>query len=519
MMSRNVRKSAKHMFAALLCCLIMGSALLCFADEKGTVTVESAKVREQADASSNQVGSVPKGGTVDIAGETTGTDGKKWYQVSVNGNLKGYIRSDLISKGGTQAPAVNAGADAAVTPIEPKQGTVTNNSVYVRKNSSTESTDIATVSRGIVLTVTGEATGTDGKKWYQVTFKHNEKEIGGFIRADLVTFDNVPADPAVSEITGTGEGNGEVQPETAQQNETKEQEPPKKEDNSSADENAGIIFMNAEEEPYIMPGFEPVTLDWNGQKISAYRNGTFFIVYAQKQNGDEGWYMLDKEKNVYQRYPYAVENATVPKDGILSGNLVPIIIMAAVIAVMLIIIIVLALKLNGGGYYEEYDDEDDYPDEDDEDEEIEELEEEVLRMPPPRRALQQAGTAQGQRQPSQQPGTNPARHAPQQAGTAQGQGQPVRRPSQQAGTAQGQSQPPQQPGTNPARRAPQQAGTAQGQGQPVRRPSQLQGQPEHPKRPSPQSGRPVPNAQPQKGQKSKGFLDKEEDDDMDFVDI
>ncbi len=45
----------------------------------------------------------------------------------------------------------------------------------------------------------------------------------GFIRSDLVTFDNVPADAATSEITGEGSGGEEV-PET-QPEETTPPEP------------------------------------------------------------------------------------------------------------------------------------------------------------------------------------------------------------------------------------------------------------------------------------------------------
>lgn len=508
MMFGNVRKGVKHVFAALLFCLIMSAALVCFADEKGTVTADSAKVREKADASSKQVGSAKKGTTVDIVSETTGADGKKWYEVSVDGNLKGYIRSDLIKKG---EQAADGNANAAVTPTDAKSGTVTTNSVHVRKEPSTNGADLATVSKGIVLTVTGEAQGSDGKKWYQVTFKHNDKDVGGFIRADLVTFENVPADPAVSEITGTGGENGEMPPETQQPPETPET--PQQEDNannSGAGENEGIIFMNVEEEPYIMPGFEVVALDWNGQKINAYRNGTFFIVYAQKQNGEEGWYLLDREKNIYQRYPYAVENVTVPKAGMLSGNLVPMIVMAVVIVIMLVVIVVLILKLSrSGGYYEE-DDEDDYPDEDDEDD-IEDIGEEIARKPLLRRSSQpQNRQEQAGSQPVRHPSQPQNRQEPQSRLDSVGQS-PVRRPLQPQSAHQDQTG--QQSG-QPVRRPLQPQNRQEPQEQSIRRP--VQGQQDRPgqRRPSAQSGRPVPNAHPQRG---KNASDK--DDDMNFVDI
>jgi hypothetical protein len=38
----------------------------------------------------------------------------------------------------------------------------------------------------MALTVTGQATGTDGKTWYQISFISNSVEVTGFIRSDYV---------------------------------------------------------------------------------------------------------------------------------------------------------------------------------------------------------------------------------------------------------------------------------------------------------------------------------------------
>lgn len=521
-MIKNIRGSLKHVFAVLLFCFVMSMAMVCLADEQGTVTVESAKIRASADTSSEQLGSVAQGKTVDIIGETTGTDGKVWYQVYVDANTKGYIRSDLIKKNGSSSSAgsssgttTSASQTTTVTDIEAKTGTVVTNSVRVRKSASTDSAEIATVSRGILVTVTGETTGTDGKKWYKVSFKYSDKNIEGFIRADLVTFENVPADTAVSEITGEESVEGQTETET----EPETQEPQKQESSPDTDENAGIILMNVEEVPYIMPGFELVSLDWNGQKINAYRNGTFFIFYAQKQNGEEGWYMLDREEGIYQRYPYTVEGATIPETNSLTGNLVPIIVLVVIIAIMVLIIVLLLVKLKGNSDgYERYDEDDDYADEDDDIEDIEELEDEPeeepvpqpVRRPTPknggqqpvRRPAPQNGGSQGQRPVSG--GQQPVRRPAPQNGAPQGQ-QPVRRPASQNGAPQGQnSQQPRRP-------------VPQGQ-QPVRRPASQNGAPQGQRRPNPQNNRPAQNVQPQKGQRAKNFLESDEDD-MDFIDI
>lgn len=519
---KNVGGSLKHVFAVLLFCFVMSMAMVCLADEQGTVAVESAKIREKADASSNQLGSVARGGTVDIIGETTGTDGKVWYQVYVDANTKGYIRSDLITKTGSSSGTSSAsgttatdGQTTTVTDIETKTGTVVTNSVNVRKSASTDSSVVATVSKGVTLTVSGQTTGTDGKNWYKVSFKYNNKDVEGFIRADLVTFENVVNESAVSEITGEENTEGQTEPETETETEDAKQQ---ESDSSSDDESAGIILMNVEEVPYIMPGFELVSLAWNDQKINAYRNGTFFIFYAQKQNGEEGWYIFDKDNNVYLRYPYTTEGVTIPESGSLKENLIPMIVLVIIIVIMAAVIGLLLLKLKGSGDgYEEYED-DDYSDEDDDIEDIEELEDEPdeepapqpVRRPAPksvgqqpvRRSAPQSGASQGQR-PAPQSGAQPTRRtAPPQGGQ-----QPVRRPAPQSEAPQGQG------GQQPVRRPAPQGGQ-----QPVRRPAPQNGAPQGQRRSNPQNNRPAKNVQPQKGQKAKNFLESE-DDDMDFIDI
>ena len=59
------RGKVKQTLAAMVFCMALGAGTVCSADE-GKVTVESAKIRAAADASSEQVGSVKQGGTVDI---------------------------------------------------------------------------------------------------------------------------------------------------------------------------------------------------------------------------------------------------------------------------------------------------------------------------------------------------------------------------------------------------------------------------------------------------------------------
>lgn len=519
-MKKNGRSNIRHMLAAVLFCMVLGTGITCIADE-GTVTVESAKVRASADTSSEQVESALKGDNVEILGETTGADGKLWYEVSVNGT-RGYIRADLVQKSGASSNTSSSEqTPTTATPVEARRAVVTTNKASIRTGAGTNYDKVGTANQGTVLTVTGEANGSDGYKWYQVSFTYDNSEKTGFIRSDLVSFDNVPEDTAVSEITGEGA----TEPETQEP----EPEPETQEPEQSNNESQGIILMNVEETPYIMPGFVAVDLNWNDQKINAYKNGNFYIFYAMQQNGEEGWFLFDSEKGLYQRYVYTSSDVTVPDESSGTVGIIPVIILVIVIIILVAIVGLLFLKLHAYKSYDDYGDEDDedYGDEDDM-EELEDFEEERRRQPA-RRPQGQGGSApQGQ----------PARRPQGQGGSAP-QGQPARRPQGQ-GSAASQGQ--------PARR-PQGQGTSASQGQPVRRP-QNQNESQPARRPQPQGGegtgrpqsqrqsgaegrqpqnarpakRPASNpgaaggAQPQTGRKGKPVMENDEDD-MDFMDI
>ena len=75
-----------------------GNTIISRADEVRK-TITDAKIRSEADTGSSQVGSAPQGTTFSVGEPTTGTDGKPWYQVSINGQ-SGYIRADLTESAG-----------------------------------------------------------------------------------------------------------------------------------------------------------------------------------------------------------------------------------------------------------------------------------------------------------------------------------------------------------------------------------------------------------------------------------
>lgn len=176
--------------AVLMGLFVNGFSIVSSAAEQGKVTAASgAKIRAEAASSSEMVGSAAKDKTVTINSSVQGNDGYTWYQVTVD-NVSGYIRSDLIQKdgeGSTSTPAATNETPAEVAKVNPVSATVTGSqSVRIRSNASTTSQIVTTASSGLVLTVTGQATGSDGKTWYQVSFTSNGAAVEGFIRSDYV---------------------------------------------------------------------------------------------------------------------------------------------------------------------------------------------------------------------------------------------------------------------------------------------------------------------------------------------
>lgn len=211
-----------------------GFSIVSHAQSQGKVAVASAKIRKEPNTTSEVLGSAAKDDKVTINHQTTASDGTVWYQVFVDADTLGYIRSDLvtITDGSTPSavetsttttttetptatptptptptPVVNE-TPAEVTPVEPLSATVTGGeNVRVRGNASTTSQIVTRVSNGSALTVTGQATGADGLVWYQVAFTENGSEVVGFIRNDYVALSGevTPVTPETEQPEDAGE--------------------------------------------------------------------------------------------------------------------------------------------------------------------------------------------------------------------------------------------------------------------------------------------------------------------------
>lgn len=374
------RRLITSIAAAIIFIVVLGVGTVSYAfpETPATVTATSANIRAAADPSSAILASVKQGDVVSVFGEATGTDGIKWYHMHVDANTQGYIRSDLVSLGQgsltanttttTTTPTTTTTnlPETQVTPVETKQATVETNNVRIRKGASTEYGIVATANRGMIVNVTGEAKAADGKTWYQVSFTYDSKQITGFIRSDLVTFEALPADTTQSQIGGTVAPEQQPEPETTVEPETTpEVQEPEPEEEEPVDT---VVLMNTTKVPYVPGGFDETILGWQDQKINAYKNGAFYIFYANR-NGEEGWYLYDSEYGTYMRYVYETATATIPEEK--GGGMAPIIILAIVIVVLIAVIALMFLKLReytgDYDYDEDDDDEDDNDDDDDDD--------------------------------------------------------------------------------------------------------------------------------------------------------
>lgn len=202
--------------------------LIVNAQSQGKVTVAAAKIRKEADAGSEAVGSAAQGAAITINSEVTGSDGNVWYQVNVDADTVGYIRSDLVEKtdgGGSTVTTPPAAPTAQVSPVQPQSATVTGaEDVRVRADASTSSSIVTTIKNGGAMTVTGQTVGSDGKTWYEVKYIDNGTEVTGFIRSDYVALSGelVPGDAQTPpEGEGAGEGDTPQVPEETPPQETK----------------------------------------------------------------------------------------------------------------------------------------------------------------------------------------------------------------------------------------------------------------------------------------------------------
>lgn len=163
--------------------------------ETGTGTVKGNNVNVRSDAGTNasRVCSLSNGAALIVTGSKKDAAGNTWYAVSFTQNGKscvGYIISSYVNYvaagNSSSSDASNENSGSSDTQSATKwKAKVTASNVNVRKKAVSGSV-VGQVTTGATVTVRKETTGTDGKKWYYISFQLNGATKKGWIRSDFV---------------------------------------------------------------------------------------------------------------------------------------------------------------------------------------------------------------------------------------------------------------------------------------------------------------------------------------------
>ncbi len=161
--------------------------------ETGTGTVKGTNVNVRSDAGTNasRICSLGNGAALIVTGSKKDAAGNTWYAVSFmqNGkNYAGYIISNYVNyrpASNDNSTNQNDTTSQSGTTATKWKAKVTASNVNVRKKAVTGSV-VGQVTTGAVVTVRKETTGSDGKKWYYISFQLNGATKKGWIRSDFV---------------------------------------------------------------------------------------------------------------------------------------------------------------------------------------------------------------------------------------------------------------------------------------------------------------------------------------------
>ncbi len=334
-----MRKNKGKRFGTLMLSLCVSAVIFAagslqtfaYTETTGTVSQDNVKVRESASTTATQVSSLKIGDTIEIVDEATDASGYVWYKIRVNKSEYGYVRSDLVSKAGgsssttTTSSTTEANASAAslpattVTSTDQRTATAVDN-CKVRSGAGTGYDQVGNLTKGDTVTITGEATGSDSKTWYQISYGTSGKT--GFVRSDLVNVTEA-APVEVQEVAEPAEGENPEGQEGAE------------------GENAEVSEAEA-----------PVQ-----ETAAQVGDGAFELKYE-----DDTWYLYDYEKEQRVQVRQLIEVAEqVPSLTKQAGTYKTVIIgLAIAIAALIIGIIILVLKLRDSLYYEDEDEDEEY---------------------------------------------------------------------------------------------------------------------------------------------------------------
>lgn len=337
--------------------VIFGTSFISHAEPtKGAITGNTVNVRQTASTTATVLEKLDQNDLVDVLAETTDSAGVKWYKITTASGVTGYVRADLVKK---------ATVTVEVKPTDDKTAYISGATVNIRQDANTTSPRVANAKGGSQITIIGEATGSDGYKWYQVEFNANGTTMTGFVRSDLITFQKPTQAPEVTEIEGEMSENVSETPSEVPTEPSEPTEVPSEDASipvsSSADD---LVIMEPNSIVEILPkGFEQTELKFGDDYFTVWGKGDFYVVYASVNDGTPQFYLYDSKNESYVAYtgllaPEDVASST-PATESKGMNYKLIAIIAIVVVVILLIVIgVLAYKLANADYNDDYDDDD-----------------------------------------------------------------------------------------------------------------------------------------------------------------
>lgn len=169
------------------------SSVTTITNTKGTVNTKSdpLTVRSGAGTKYSKLGSLAKGKTFDINGQTKDSSGTVWYRLVYNGKT-GYVSSQYVKI--TQTSTSDGGSSSEDTSQSTFQlGTVTTSSspLNVRSGPGSSYSKLGTLAKGTSVTITGSAKDKNGKIWY--TYQFSSTKVG-YICSDYVKIKEVAYD-------------------------------------------------------------------------------------------------------------------------------------------------------------------------------------------------------------------------------------------------------------------------------------------------------------------------------------
>lgn len=351
--------------AACMAVMVWCMPVVSQAEATGKVVPNSVNIRKTPDVNSEVVGSSTIGKEVTIKGKVTAS-GTTWYQVYIDANTLGYIRSDMLepeaeaeipvvtvatessssdapeaekpesdsaSQGTDSSPQETTSGDSGAAQNDSAPGgaqVAADESVdlqyaklkvnsRVRPDPSTKGTPVGSLTEGTQVVVSGKSVGSDGKDWYYVTYtSSNGSEKTGFIRSDLLEM-------------------GEML--------QVEEEPPQ------------------EEVPVEEPEPEPVVNNDYVLRLEQTENGPVWYLDDNTRPEPETLELLPLLESAYSQSQDEEEAAAA----VVKQRIV-IVVLVILLVALIVTVVILAFKLRDA-YYEDYEDEDEEDDDEEEEEE------------------------------------------------------------------------------------------------------------------------------------------------------